>query len=181
MPARKIATAGASASPADAAGGQAPLETLLTYRVSVLAKMLDRRTVATLGDGYHLSIAEWRVLAQLSVRSPSTVRWLAARMRVDRAEVSRAAAALVARRLVRRHADPDDARSVLFTVTSGGAALYRRIMPKRLALHRKLLGILSPDEAEVFFAAVDKLVAQLDRDEHAAPTAGSRAPNVAAR
>ena len=182
MPTRKPTTVGAPPSRIQASPGDpAPLETLLTYRVSLLAKLLDRETAAMLAEDYRLSVAEWRVLAQLSVRSPSTVRWLAARMRVDRAEISRAAAALVRRRLVRRADDPDDARSVLFSVTAEGAALYRRIMPERLALHRTLVEVLSAEEAELFFGALDKLIAALEPDAGAASAGESRRPTVTVR
>ena len=145
--------------------GAVPLEELLSYQLCILAKLIERTSASELDKAYALGVAEWRVLAQLSVRSPSTVRWIAARMRVDRAEVSRAAAGLIRRRLARREADPRDARSVLFSVTESGRALYRAIMPLRVALHERLLAALTPAEAAVLTAAVGKLIRFLDRDE----------------
>lgn len=142
-----------------------PLEDLLSYQICILAKLIERTSAAELGKEYELGVAEWRVLAQLSVRSPSTVRWIAARMRVDRAEVSRAAAALIRRRLARREADPHDARSVLFSATESGRALSRAIMPLRVALHERLMAALSPAEAASLTGAVAKLIRLLDRDE----------------
>lgn len=142
-----------------------PLEDLLSYQLCILAKLIERTSASELDKAYALGVAEWRVLAQLSVRSPSTVRWIAARMRVDRAEVSRAAAGLVRRRLARREADPHDARSALFSVTESGRALYRAIMPLRVALHERLLAALTPAEAATLTAAVSKLIRFLDRDE----------------
>jgi len=145
------------------------LEDLLTYRVCILAKMLDRVSAAELAKACALGVAEWRVLAQLAVHSPSTVRWLAARLRVDRAEVSRAAAALIARKLARREADPRDARSVLFSITDSGETLYRRIMPDRMALHERLMAALGAGEAATLVSAVEKLTRLLDRDEKVLP------------
>jgi DNA-binding MarR family transcriptional regulator len=142
-----------------------PLEELLSYQICILAKLIERTSASELDKAYELGVAEWRVLAQLSVHSPSTVRWIAARMRVDRAEVSRAAAGLIARKLARREADPRDARSVLFSVTDAGRALYRAIMPRRVALHGRLLAALTPDEARTLTTAVAKLIRFLDRDE----------------
>ncbi len=142
-----------------------PLEELLSYQICILAKLIERTSASELDKAYDLGVAEWRVLAQLSVQSPSTVRWIAARMRVDRAEVSRAAAALIRRRLARREADLRDARSVLFSVTDSGRALSRAIMPLRLALHERLLAALTPQEAATLTAAVSKLIRFLDRDE----------------
>lgn len=159
--------------------GAVPLEELLSYQICILAKLIERTSASELDKAYELGVAEWRVLAQLSVQSPSTVRWLAARMRVDRAEVSRAAAGLIRRRLARREADPRDARSVLFSVTESGRALYRAIMPLRVALHERLLAALAPAEAATLTEAVGKLIRRLDRDETvvAAP-AKPRAPRA---
>lgn len=141
------------------------LEDLLTYQVCILAKMMERASAGELSKRYKLGVAEWRVLAQLAVKSPSTVRWLAARMRVDRAEVSRAAAALISRKLARRMPDPDDRRSVLFSITEAGRALHREIMPLRIALHERLMAVLTADEARHMTTAVDKLTRELDRQE----------------
>jgi DNA-binding MarR family transcriptional regulator len=160
-PASAIARAPREASSASAV----PLEDLLSYQICILAKLIERTSASELDKAYALGVAEWRVLAQLSVHSPSTVRWIAARMRVDRAEVSRAAAGLIARKLARREADPRDARSVLFSVTDAGRALYRAIMPLRVALHERLLSALAPAEAATLTAAVSKLIRFLDRDE----------------
>jgi DNA-binding MarR family transcriptional regulator len=143
----------------------APLEGLLTYRVSILAKLLDRRTVAMLSESCGLNVAEWRVLAQISEHAPSTVRWLAERMRVDRAEVSRAAAALEKRGLATRERDPADARSVLLNPTRAGKSLYKEIMPKRQALHRDLMATLPPEEAEDLLRTLDTLIERLTRKE----------------
>ena len=154
-----------------------PLEDLLSYRLCILAKLIERTSATELDKTYKLGVAEWRVLAQLSVHSPSTVRWIAARMRVDRAEVSRAAAGLIARKLARREADPRDARSVLFSVTDAGRALYRAIMPLRVALHERLLAALTPEEARTLAAAVTKLIRLLDRDE-AVVAASPRRPRA---
>ena len=142
-----------------------PLEELLSYRICILAKLIERTSASELDKAHELGVAEWRVLAQLSVQSPSTVRWIAARMRVDRAEVSRAAAALIRRRLARREADPRDARSALFSATESGRALYRAIMALRLALRERLTGGLAPAEADALTGAVAKLIRLLDRDE----------------
>src|SRR3569623_2157233 len=76
----------------------------LPYRVTLLAKLLDRCTTRLLLASAGLSVAEWRVLAQLARASPASasVRQLAEQAWVDRAEVSRAAASLEQRGYVDR-------------------------------------------------------------------------------
>lgn len=163
---RSLPATATAPEPGDAA---IQIEDLLTYQVCILAKMMERASAGELGRKHKLGVAEWRVLAQLAVMSPSTVRWLAARMRVDRAEVSRAAAALIARKLVRRMPDPQDARSVLFSITEAGRALHRAIMPLRVALHERLNAVLAPAEAAALVAAVEKLTRFLDTQERVVP------------
>lgn len=140
------------------------LDDLLTYRISILAKLLDRRTAAMLSRDFGLSVAEWRVLAQLAVTSPRTVRWLATEMRVDRAEVSRAAGTLVRRGLVVREADPSDARSALFIVTLDGRALYDKVMPRRIEQHEGLARTLGARNSAAFRKALDTLIDSLSVD-----------------
>src|SRR5262245_18840392 len=90
----------------------------LPHQVSLVARLLDRRTTRKLAEDFGLSMAEWRVLAQLAHDSPSSVRDLAEKAYVDRAEVSRATASLVRRKYVRRWDNPDDGRGPLLACTT---------------------------------------------------------------
>ena len=76
----------------------------LPYRITLLAKLLDRCTTRLLQTSSGLSVAEWRVLAQLANASPASasVRQLAEQAWVDRAEVSRAASSLERRGHIER-------------------------------------------------------------------------------
>jgi DNA-binding MarR family transcriptional regulator len=114
----------------------------LPYKISLVAKLLDRRTTRMLADEFDLSVAEWRVLAQLAMVESSSVRDLAEKAWVDRAEVSRATASLVRRGYVKRHDNPEDRRGPLLSATKSGQALFRRIRPRRAAFHRSLTGRL---------------------------------------
>src|SRR5882757_8755317 len=62
----------------------------IPYRLLTLAKMLDRSASATILRGEPLSLAEWRVMANLARLVESTVNAIADDAQVDRAEVSRA-------------------------------------------------------------------------------------------
>lgn len=118
----------------------------LPYRISLVARLLDRRTTRMLAEGFGLSVAEWRVLAQLAMSSPSTVRDLAEKGWVDRAEVSRATASLVRRGYVRRWDNPHDRRGPLLSCTREGKTLFRRIRPRRAAFHASLTARLDQSQ-----------------------------------
>ncbi|HLY57189.1 MAG TPA: MarR family transcriptional regulator [Stellaceae bacterium] len=125
-------------------------ENFLPNRVLILAKMLDRLTGGLLHESEGLSVAEWRVLVQLAVTSPATVRQLAEKSWVDRAEVSRAAASLERRGDVVRRDNPSDGRSTLFSLTEQGWALFQRVWPQRMELHAGLTERLDPRQRAVF-------------------------------
>src|SRR4249920_3848062 len=92
---------------APAANGKAfRLEDFLPYRLSVAANRVSRLFARRYSEAYGLGIPEWRVLAMVGrfgTLSPSAVgEWSA----MDKVKVSRAAASLVARGLLRQVHDP---------------------------------------------------------------------------
>src|SRR5215216_2608338 len=66
----------------------------LPYRLLLLARMIDRQASRKLQAEFNISLAEWRVLAFVGVSGSSTAATIGAQGRIDRAEISRAVAAL---------------------------------------------------------------------------------------
>ena len=128
----------------------------LPYRVTLLAKLLDRCTTRLLQASSGLSVAEWRVLAQLALAAPASasVRQLAEQAWVDRAEVSRAAASLERRGYVERRENAKDRRSPLLYCSDKGLELYRRVSPSRQAFHGELTALLGADQARQMEASM---------------------------
>ena len=127
----------------------------------MLAKLLDRSLMPWLSEQFDLSVAEWRAMTFLYGSPPETIRELANRMRVDKAEVSRACTELVRRGYVRRGDDPYDARSALFSLTASGRRLHDTILPLRQAFHDEMAAVLTRAERAALFSAVDKLMDHL--------------------
>lgn len=146
---------------------QLELEEFISYRVSILAKLIDRRSIRMLGERFNLKLSEWRVLAQLAHNSPSTVRALARKTHVDRGEVSRAAAALIRQGYVTRQTDEQDKRSALFYITPEGTRLYERVIPYRRKINLELRDVLTAAESTTFLQCLEKLSSHLTRDEQA--------------
>ena len=94
------------------------------YRLAVTAKLFDRKFVEILKAHSTLTLPQWRCVAQLGLSEPGTVRSLAEGAVVDRAEVSRALARLVAQGLVARHDNLGDQRSPHFTLTAQGRDVF---------------------------------------------------------
>ena len=136
----------------------------LTLRISFVAKMIERHTVGVLRRDFGISLAEWRVLAQLARNGPMTVRALAERSWVDRSEVSRAAGRLIRRGCLRRDEDPADRRSPLFSCTDEGRRLAAAIQPTRDRFQQRLTDELGAD-ADAFLDALYRLARCLVDEE----------------
>jgi DNA-binding MarR family transcriptional regulator len=133
-------------------------EAFIIYKIGLLAKLLDRQSTPWFAEKFGLTLAAWRTLTHLYVCSPATARALAARMHVDKGEVSRALGALIARGAVARKADPADKRSALFAITAQGRKLHDAIFPLRQAMQDELVACLDKKELAALHSALDKLV-----------------------
>jgi DNA-binding MarR family transcriptional regulator len=152
----------------------------LPYRITLLAKLFDRWNTRLLQESSGLSVAEWRVLAQLSNASPASVRQLAEQAWVDRAEVSRAAASLERSGYVERRNNPKDRRSPLLYCSELGRALARRVSPVRHDFHKSMTDLLSDEQAEVFERAMLLLARHCMDGLDAGPSPGPAATKQAA-
>ncbi len=125
------------------------LEDFLPYRLSVAANRVSRLCARRYTKAYGLSIPEWRVLAivgRFDTLSPSAVgEWSA----MDKVKVSRAAASLVARGLVRQTQNPRDGRARLLRLTRRGVAVYEGMVPLACELEGQLAEALSRSEWSV--------------------------------
>ena len=117
----------------------------VAVRLSFVAKLFDRYLTRQLSES-GLTVAEWRVMAQLSAVDQNTIRELASQAWVDRAEVSRAVASLERRALVVREPNAQDKRSPRFSLTPAGRALGDEFRPQWRALQRHLADRLEPQE-----------------------------------
>jgi len=141
----------------EVAGGAFKLEDFLPYRLSVAANRVSRLLARRYSDAYGLSIAEWRVLAMVGrfgTLSPSAVgEWTA----MDKVKVSRAAASLVARGLLRQAQDPHDGRGRLLRLTRKGVAVHQGVVPLACELEEQLAEGMSRTEWSALLKALDKL------------------------
>ncbi|MBC6429308.1 MAG: MarR family transcriptional regulator [Cellvibrionales bacterium] len=138
-----------------------PINAYLSFKISVLYRLMVRRTARFLHGHYGLTVAQWWALGQLAVRSPGTVSSIADDTQNDKAQVSRAVAILIQKGLVRKVTDAKDKRRSLLSLTERGAALYREVLPIRQKTQELLLAQLTAEEQEVTIRAIDKLTAML--------------------
>jgi DNA-binding MarR family transcriptional regulator len=155
------------------------LESSVSFQVSVLAKLLDRRLARLVVDRFGLTVAEYRVLAQVMLFPGSTVRAIAERTYVDKAQVSRAAAALEAGAYITRDTLDHDRRSPVFTVTRTGKALVNRVLPLRHAQEQEILTGLDAAHLEALQAILPALIEALGDSGEPKPVKARKAAKTA--
>jgi DNA-binding MarR family transcriptional regulator len=145
------------------------LDRFMPYRLSVLSNRVSDAIARRYSERFGLTIPEWRVMAVLGGAPGLSAREVAERTAMDKVQVSRAVAALVAAKRVARALDAKDGRVLRLSLTRAGRAIYDEIVPLALHLEEALLGVLSGEERR----ALDALVAKLaERSKGLHVTAG---------
>ncbi|MEO0817081.1 MAG: MarR family winged helix-turn-helix transcriptional regulator [Pseudomonadota bacterium] len=133
------------------------LAEFLPYRLSVLSNTVSTAIAADYQREFGLNIWQWRIMAVIGESAGLTASDVTARTAMDKVAVSRAVAALEARGLLQRQADPGDARAALLDLTESGRAIYEQIVPLALAHERRLLDALTEQEQRALEGLLDKL------------------------
>lgn len=137
------------------------LDRFLPYLVNVAASRLSTELAAVYRDRFGVTIPEWRVMAHLAQHRDVSVREIHARVGMDKAKVSRAAARLEAAGLIAKKIPSADKRLVALSLTRKGIVLYNRIEPLALAFERSSLAVFSSGEEATFRDLLQRLVAHL--------------------
>src|ERR1700712_4938949 len=122
------------------------LEEFLPYRLSVasdgVSRMIARRYLGQFG----LGMPEWRLLAVVGRHGVLSPTEAGDRTAMDKVKVSRAAASLVGRGLLRQTRDPNDGRGRLLRLTRKGSSVYTDVAPTAKAIDAMLTAGLTKTE-----------------------------------
>ena len=135
------------------------LERFLPYRLSVLTNRVSGAIAREYSARFGLNIPEWRVMAVLGEAAGLSAGEVAARTAMDKVQVSRAVASLVALKRVQRRSDLGDGRVARLSLTEKGRAVYDEIVPLALSLEDVLLQALTLEER----ASLDRVLTKLGR------------------
>ena len=174
------------AAPVSGNGTEFHLEDFLPYRLSVAAGRVSRLFGRRYAEAFGLSIPEWRVLTvvgRFSSISPSAVGEATA---MDKVKVSRAAASLVTRGLVKQAHDPSDGRGRLLSLTRKGHGIHANAVPLALKTEELLSAGLNKQEWQMLHKTLSKLTGHVaEMDAQASPdgaahqsASGGDAPEV---
>ncbi|WP_375401889.1 MarR family winged helix-turn-helix transcriptional regulator [uncultured Sphingomonas sp.] len=133
------------------------LDAFIPFRLSFTSNLVSDTIARTYEALFGLSIPEWRLVAVVAETGGTSQGGVAARTRMDKVTVSRAAIALVDRGLLQRGVNPGDKRSHLLTLTIDGRELYAAVAPKALDLERRIFEGFDRAEVEAFTAMLRRI------------------------
>jgi len=140
-------------------------EHALTDRsLSFLVRQAHRAFVATLADRllpHGVSVAEWAVLRRLWQQEGFTQVDLADRMRVRKASLTSVLAGLERKGLLRRIRRGEDLRKYHLFLTKRGRDLKEELHPIGVAINRRAVAGIDPDDAGVVVHLLEKVIANL--------------------
>jgi DNA-binding MarR family transcriptional regulator len=135
----------------------APITAMMSSRLMVLANLLKRGAILRYRRIAGLSSVELGLVASLGRRPPMSVVRLAEAVGMDKGQISRALAGLVARKLVLRNVNSRDNREVLVSLTPAGLAAHETIVAGALERNARLLAGLTEDEVAMLLRQIDRL------------------------
>ena len=144
---------------ADSGEDALQLDGYLPYRLSVASNAVSGLIARAYEDRFALSIPQWRLICVLAEDGGLTQVQIVARTVMDKVTVSRAAQALVRRRLIGRSENKSDGRSHVLALTPAGRSLHAEIAPLALAYEAALIAGLAPDEVALLKRLLSRLQA----------------------
>lgn len=133
----------------------------IPYRILLLSKMIDRVTAQHVRDTAQLSLAQWRVLTHVEMMGKCSAAEVASVAYSDRAEVSRAIAALEERGLIRRETNPRNRKSSLVSLTAEGIAVHAGVRGERGKFYEQWLMDLDASERATLDAGLEKITERI--------------------
>jgi DNA-binding MarR family transcriptional regulator len=136
------------------------LEHRSVYRFSILHALTSRAVAGSFAKKFGLNFAAWRTLTVIGRFEPIFPGGVGQWMSLGSDRVARAVDELVRKGLVARRPDGLDRRRIALTLTPEGRRVYRTVDRERQTQEKIFLSVLTPDEARIFHACMDKLEAQ---------------------
>lgn len=130
---------------------------LIGYRLQKAIVLTTKSTHASFGAKFNVTGVEWRLIGNLSMDGPLSLRQLSEETDIKLPQASRTIASLIERGLVQGKDDAQDGRRVMLSLTTDGRALYRKVFAEAKRRHQELLAILSEKEQHDVFQALEKL------------------------
>ena len=134
------------------------LSSFLPYRLSVVAAVVSEGLARTYMRRFGIAVPEWRVIATIAEFESMTAKAVGRHAHMSKVKISRAAASLEERGLLRRLPNTKDLRESFLVLTPSGKALYAEIAPLALNYVGRLEAAFSDHEKAALDRLLDKLL-----------------------
>lgn len=132
------------------------LESRLTFRLSVLSKLLDQQAQELLKNT-EINLTSYRILNIINTFSTVSISDISRFCGIDRAQVSRSAVDLEKLGLVVFSHDPTSQRKKLVSLSEAGHALLAELHPRFLARNEDFYGLLGAERHAALTEAINIL------------------------
>lgn len=139
------------------------LDEWLPYQLFLPAQHVARVLAEFYGPRYGIGQPAWRILATIVDRPGTNARQIGAALGMDAVSVSRRIAQLVGAGFARRDAARNDRRYACVMATPAGRAAFDDIAAVCIAVERRLLDVLTPEERATLAAALPKIGRESER------------------
>lgn len=112
--------------------------------------------------GIELPITHVRALKGIALTPQCTAQSLTVYMRSDKAQITRVLNDLLGAALIVKHDNPDDGRSRLLELSSGGQALLEQARALESTVARQMTEGLSSDEIDIFLRTAQRITDNLN-------------------
>lgn len=128
---------------------------LLSYRLSRASGSLSRSAATRYRRMFDVSLAEWRTLALLGVKTPATLNSLARKAGLDKAQMSRVVTGLFDRGLVTKSVGAG--RTTQLSLTDAGREIYSGLIAEANERDRRIRRHLGAKDLRALERALDTL------------------------
>ena len=137
---------------------QVALDRTLTYRLHQLHKLTDADSHAAYPEHTGLTMSDGRCLSTIGTFEPLSVKALAEKANLNKAQASRAAQALVDQGLVHKADHPGDGRGVVLSLLPAGRLVFERAMALVSQRNAHILACLNGQEQALLSDLLDRLI-----------------------
>jgi DNA-binding MarR family transcriptional regulator len=136
---------------------QLGLDRRTSYRFSIIARRQTRCLAEMHSAACGLSVNGWKLLSVVEYFGPLSASEAGAHTSLEPAKVTRGIDSLVDQGLVLRREDPADRRRIVLSLSARGKRIHSKVERVSRALERELLSVLTSEERETLYLALDKL------------------------
>jgi DNA-binding MarR family transcriptional regulator len=158
-------TAAAAAKVAAGPSTEFVLEEFLPYQLAVTAARLTRVFARQYHEEVGVSVPEFRVLTVVGRNAGISPSAVGERAMMDKVKVSRAAAALVSRGLLKQSPHPTDGRARMLKLTKKGESLLTTLVPLAEDIENRFAAQMGKGGWASLRQALEKLNALIPHDE----------------